>query len=963
MVHTHLSKQEGLPTNEFYDVQEDKDGFIWLGGEEGVFRFDGHSYKKYMHPKQKGLSVFGLKLDNKERLWYTNAHGQFFFIQNDEVFLVSDLVRDKDFEHQIFEFKVIDNHLFAFGKQQMVKIDISSNEVLNLSSQDSVDSYIVYRNAVHLNGRLFVSKLIDKQLEILFFSPSENKLKPYAKIEFDYPTTQYQPIFFQFKNQLYILSRKERIPILYVLKNQTIQPVQQLDFLDGSKIIEAEEVESKLCILTHSGIYTVCKNSPNTYKVSLNKRYFENEAVTCAILDSNSNFWFTTLHNGVFVIPNLNVFRQDVDRKKGSITAMEILDKNTVVFGTNLGNIGIYELRAENIQYFALPIRTEIFNLLYFKAQNKVLVSTTDAYNTFVFDLKTKEFIKQEKKNGIPVAKTLQVIDEDAIFYSTAYKDYILKIDGNQLVEMQEIADNEFSVRRGIVFYDKKSQSIYKTFSNKLVVQQKDFPESVVHLSNQPVIIRGITQTQDGRIWVLTIDNKIHGIEGNEVVKTYSVSNGFDLFQSNSIKAYKNNLWLSNNHGIQLIETEIDFLHTFSEKGGLEAPNINQVEINDECLWLKSNYSIYGIYKRGFIDGKKSFKEEPYFTNVALNNIEQSIQNYYKITTDDKNIDIHFNTNGYRSFEFVSYRYKLEGLDTNWNYLPKGLRSVKLNNLPSGQYNFKLETLGNQKNTQEIRFKVKGQWYNKAWLVSLYAVLSIVSVLGLFFYLFRTYSKKKQEQLTQEQDTLKSTFSKQQKDEATTNSVFITETLRNIQSYVLSSNREDAKQMVDDYNELIAQYLNQSTKEKITLEEEIDTIKRYLDLEKIRQENSLFYTIQIASNLSPEDTFVPTQLILPQIEKSVQICSNNKKDEFLIIVEFKKDIENKRLVCEIQDNGNGRLAHNKKDYKDPLTITQEIETIAKIVDGETKIFNIHIEDLYAGIIIHGSRVTIQIPMV
>lgn len=960
IVHRHYSKQDGLLTNEFYDVTEDQDGFIWLGSELGVFRFDGQAYKKYQHPEQKGVSIFGLKKDAENRIWYTNTHSQLFYIQNNEVFLFVDLVEEMGAKPELYDFLVEDNQVFIYNKTTFLKINISDKRIVKLSTSVLQQPPFSYRGAQYVNDTLFISKLLKNRVEIYSYSNGESFPKLYASYNFKHNIEKALPSFFQFQKQLYLLDTNLESPILYTVQKNEIKPIQHLDFLKGKRIIRSKEVFSKLCIFTYSGVFTICRNSPFTSKLSLNKAYFPYEAVTDVLHDQNANFWFSTLYNGLFVIPNLNVHKKDIDRKKGSITAIETIDDYLLAFGTNLGYIGTYNLTTGNIDYYSLPKRSGVFNLLYLKENNQLLISTTEASSSFLFDLENKTVQTVSTKYAFQTAKNLQLITKDSIFYSTAYTDYILELKDKKVVSRSVTETND--IRRGVVFYDQKRNIVYKTFSDRLIAAKKGGKEQEIHFSNLPIRIRSITQTENGVVWVLTFDNKIHGIDGYKVIKTYSIDKGFDLFQSNNICAYKNNLWLSSNHGLQLIETKSNTLYTFSDKKGLEAPNINEIKINEHCIWIQSNYSVYGIYKRGFTKKEKNYKEAPYFSKIMINHQEQPIQDYYQLTTEDKDIDIHFNTNGYRSSDLVNYRYKLNSRDSNWQYLPKGLRSVKLNNLPNGKHTFLLQTLGNKAQTKRIELHVQSKWYKQAWLLSTFAILAILAILGLFSYLLQVSIKKKKARLKQEQLDLQKTMHAQKKRSAASNSEFITKTLKDIQRYILNSSRNDSELILEDYNNLIVQYLKQSSKEEISLEEEIDTIKRYLDLEKIRQENNLFYTIQIAQNILPEETLIPSQIVLHQIEKAIQANYGSRSNENLIIVEFKKDDDNQFVLCEIQDNGNGRLKKEKQGYKDPLTITQHHETIEAFIQGEKRTISIQIEDLYAGIIINGTRVTIKMPI-
>ena len=42
---TRYADDNGLPSRIVHDVIQDKDGFIWVGGNNGLFKFDGKNFK------------------------------------------------------------------------------------------------------------------------------------------------------------------------------------------------------------------------------------------------------------------------------------------------------------------------------------------------------------------------------------------------------------------------------------------------------------------------------------------------------------------------------------------------------------------------------------------------------------------------------------------------------------------------------------------------------------------------------------------------------------------------------------------------------------------------------------------------------------------------------------------------------------------------------------------------------
>src|ERR1700683_2692228 len=68
--YTHYDITEGLAGTKAYCMTQDEDGFIWVGTETGVSRFDGTHFKNFTTldglPDVEILAMFG---DSRGRLW------------------------------------------------------------------------------------------------------------------------------------------------------------------------------------------------------------------------------------------------------------------------------------------------------------------------------------------------------------------------------------------------------------------------------------------------------------------------------------------------------------------------------------------------------------------------------------------------------------------------------------------------------------------------------------------------------------------------------------------------------------------------------------------------------------------------------------------------------------------------------------------------------------------------------
>ncbi len=76
----HLTVDDGLPTNAITSIIQDHTGFMWIGTSEGLVRYDGYSFKSYVHEpgNQHSLSsssITALQEDRDGSLWVGTSDG------------------------------------------------------------------------------------------------------------------------------------------------------------------------------------------------------------------------------------------------------------------------------------------------------------------------------------------------------------------------------------------------------------------------------------------------------------------------------------------------------------------------------------------------------------------------------------------------------------------------------------------------------------------------------------------------------------------------------------------------------------------------------------------------------------------------------------------------------------------------------------------------------------------------
>nr|WP_293294126.1 tetratricopeptide repeat protein [Allomuricauda sp.] len=231
-------------------------------------------------------------------------------------------------------------------------------------------------------------------------------------------------------------------------------------------------------------------------------------------------------------------------------------------------------------------------------------------------------------------------------------------------------------------------------------------------------------------------------------------------------------------------------------------------------------------------------------------------------------------------------------------------------------------------------------------------VLLIISALGYVFYKRRrdALEKKKTAEFNAKvaETELKALRSQM-------NPHFIFNSLNSISDFIA---RKDIKQ-ADDYlvkfSKLTRSILENSEKKWIPLEEDLELMELYIQLEALRLEEKLTYTITIDESIETDNTLIPPFILQPFIENSIWhgIAPKNGLGQIDLSIKKAEDM----LVCSVDDNGVGRLKNHGQTHKNNsfgLKITRnriDIINHLKNTKGSLKLFDKN----------EGVRVEIRLP--
>jgi two-component system, LytTR family, sensor kinase len=136
---------------------------------------------------------------------------------------------------------------------------------------------------------------------------------------------------------------------------------------------------------------------------------------------------------------------------------------------------------------------------------------------------------------------------------------------------------------------------------------------------------------------------------------------------------------------------------------------------------------------------------------------------------------------------------------------------------------------------------------------------------------------------------------------------FMSNLLNAIQSYVNAGDTRKASDSLSKFSVLMRNSLNYSDQETITLEEEVEFLTNYLELnQQLRYENRLDFRITFEDDLEDDLDFleVPSMIIQPYVENAIEHGLKSISQGFLTIMFRQYDDDN--ILCVIEDNGIGR---------------------------------------------------------
>ena len=133
---------------------------------------------------------------------------------------------------------------------------------------------------------------------------------------------------------------------------------------------------------------------------------------------------------------------------------------------------------------------------------------------------------------------------------------------------------------------------------------------------------------------------------------------------------------------------------------------------------------------------------------------------------------------------------------------------------------------------------------------------------------------------------------------------FIFNSLSSINHFILKNESKTASNYLTRFSRLIRMVLINSQKSLITLQDELEMLRIYLDMERLRVKNSFDYVISFINEIDADAVFVPPLILQPFCENALWHGLMHKEGNGNLNIDL--SMENNILQCVITDDGIGR---------------------------------------------------------
>ena len=456
-------------------------------------------------------------------------------------------------------------------------------------------------------------------------------------------------------------------------------------------------------------------------------------------------------------------------------------------------------------------------------------------------------------------------------------------------------------------------QSIFAFLGNRLLqldlrTGRPRLPKFPDAMAQQMGLIQDVRFTGADTLWVLTLSSLYQWQYRADTLKLrdrYTVKDGIISPTMNELQVDNSGrIWIFSNGGINCLDPSTRDIRYYGPKEGLPTAWMDPRQVlvlpdgrmatvsssglivfDPDALWSStSNPTTKVIVQEVRING-----------NTYSGNTRSGGAADYWLPRGPRIVDVRFQALTYPTDRQVNYSYRIGHEDERWIEIGKN-NFVTLPELPFGKTTVEIKA-GNAISTapvNRLNFVVPTPIYAYWWSLPVFALFIALLLFLVYRWRVNQIRKRAEEKMELELSALRSQM----------NPHFMFNSLNSVKAYIVQAKPEVAADYLSQFAHLIRRILQNSREKLITLQEEIDTLELYINLEQFRVNHAFDYIQEITQNVDARAVLIPPMLLQPFIENAIWHGLMHKKENGKLRLSFVR--EEDQIVCTIHDNGIGR---------------------------------------------------------
>ena len=754
----NITIEDGLSQSTVETIYQDSKGYIWIGTNDGLDRYNGYEFKHYKHDKYDKNSIANNYIvdiieDKNGYIWVSTIGG------------LSRINPDKDEIKNYYSkedsgnlsnsnlWQILctkDNRLIASTIDGLNVYDKNKDKFTRiLYKEGELPSQYIYSLEEDINGHIWVGTdngLVELDKDLNIVKSYQDAIED-SDVYNVYDDSKGNIWVCTLDNGLFKINLDDNSVENYKNNNSKISiPSNNVrDIISDS--------EGKLWIATDKGLCTF--DYEREEFITYNKKSYQSNSliddeIFCLLKDSSGLIWIGTYSGISRFNPNSNFTHFKLDPYEDNSISGNVIhgiyedDDKTLWIGTNESGVNI--INGESIKHLNKENSNIVSDLIEditgFK--NYIFIGTNEGLSVLVKNDKTAKnytITNYTTKDGLPSNKirSLFIDSKGYLWIGTNKGLAILDTNNNKIIDITYILDEMGVSDKFIraVYEDSKGNYYIGCFLEGGLIKinpntkeykiYKNIENDDSSISNNS--IRYINEDLYGNILVGTS----HGINilnlSTDKFNHYTEKDGLINNTIYGILVDKNNgIWMSTNAGISKLSIEDATFKNFTITDGLQSNEFN----GRACFKSKDGNMYFGgingfnVFNSQDIE-LSTFEPKVIFDNFEINGTNKKDISNIKFKSNE---NINFFTNDYKNTKTTQYYYKLEGLENEWNMTNSN--SLVFVNLGSGDYTLKIKTItqhGVMSDESSVHFTINPPIWRSNYAICIYLILIIISIL------------------------------------------------------------------------------------------------------------------------------------------------------------------------------------------------------------------------------------------